>query len=510
MWKSLRLGGRRRTADQQALKEALAEPLPLGAADIPLDVPLAPWASRARAAAYFTSAAFSFLTYHLVLGLELNLAIILLLAGEILIALAGGLPELSGLNRRVYVSAEGIRLERIFGSVAVPWWEVGSVQAKPDLSAIRVLRTARWLTLDNRGLPIQKRKEILIAIRARLPASVEIEEWPKEVQILRRAFSAALHGAGAGLVIAGFATGALTAGNVLGLRCSVNSAFLERTFGTPDRQGCVVLRVSAGAEEAGIRRGDLVIEMEGYPVTSGRQFSLVFEESDPPWDFTVIRRGEPRHLRFKVSGGRGKNFREEANDPFFYYLRARWDAAEKPDQAINDYGRAIELEPDFDLAYLYRGQLYEERSDREAASRDYLKALELGPRLGEAHAIYAYFIDNEDPGAALEHINLAVELDHCSGAFETYNIDCSSSYLLLASLHADQAAEMAAMAEQAIRFYDGFADNYFNAMCAYSILGDAIRAQAYARRYLKFSPEEREPDRTELARRVRDGRGVCS
>ena len=299
-------------------------------------------------------------------------------------------------------------------------------------------------------------------------------------------------------------------GGTLGMRCSANSAFLQRTFGTPNRQGCVVLRVSAGAETAGIQRGDLVIEMEGIPVTSGQQFQHIFDLSHPPWTFAIMRNGSTQPLRFKVNGGRGKSFREDSNDPFFYYLRARWDAEDKPDKAIADYTRVIELQPDFDLAYLYRAQLYEERGDREAARNDYLKSLDLSPALGELHSYYAYFIDVEDAQAARAHIEEAVRLDRCEGAFDSYNIDCSEVYLLLASLMGPaEAQKMAETAEQAIRFYGGFADNYFNAMCAYLFLGDKEQARACARSYLDFPNNKRPAERSEIAEGVRDGIGGC-
>jgi len=249
--------------------------------------------------------------------------------------------------------------------------------------------------------------------------------------------------------------------------------------------------------------------MEGYPVTSGQQFSLLFDESKPPWDFTVVRQGELGPLYFSVKGGRGKDFREDPGDPFFYYLRARWDAAEKPQQAIRDYSRAIELEPGFDLAYIYRGHLYEEAGEREAARRDYLTALEMTPDLGEAHAYYAYFLDVEDASAARQHIQAAVELTGCVGAFEGFNIDCAEDYLLLGSLMMHDPPQMAGIAEQGIRFYEGFADNFFNAMCAYSLQGNRQRASEYARRYLDFPREDKEADRNAIAEQIIDGAGSC-
>jgi hypothetical protein len=496
---------RRQTPDKEALAKVLSGEPPMGAADIPVQVDFG-WGGSLGRIASVIGPIIAFFVLHLVLGFDLRFTLFL---GAILLlfALISNIPDFNSLTRAVTISGEGVRVEKLHRSYVIPWWRVRSMQATPDLLNIRVIGWEERALISAETLDPDKRVEIAQGLHARARQhGVYLEEWPRGDRIRRQIIPAIISIAGALAFLAGMYF--WFPGGTLGMRCSVNSAFLQDTFDTPNRQGCVVLRVSAGAEDAGIQRGDLVIEMEGIPVTSGQQFQYLFETTDPPWTFAIIRSGMAQPLQFTVRGGRGEDFREDADDPFFYYLRARWDADKKPQQAIRDYSRAIELEPRFDLAYLYRGDLYKDAGDGEAARQDYLTALELSPDLGEAHSRYAYFVDEEDPSTAEEHIRRAVELNRCKGAFEDHNIDCADNYVLLAWLSADHT-EMARLAEQGIRFYDEFADHYFNAMCAYSSLGDDVRAKAYADRYLKFSKSQRTPERTAIAEGFRAGTEEC-
>lgn len=59
---------------------------------------------------------------------------------------------------------------------------------------------------------------------------------------------------------------------------------------------------------------------------------------------------------------------------------------ERPDQAIQDFSRAIELSPTFMLSYLNRGTAWEMKGDLDRAIRDYTRAIEL--RTGHAGAWY--------------------------------------------------------------------------------------------------------------------------
>ena len=490
MWKILTCWIRRKEAEQSALKDALEEPLPAGAADIPLDQPLGPWASGGRFAASSAGIVISLLVFRLVFGLGFNLATLLLLIGHLLLAIASGLPDLSGLNRRLHISAEGIRLEKIPRTLVVPWWQVRRVEAKPDLSFIRALGAGSRVTCDCRSLPLAKRKEIILAIRARLPLGAYVEQWPKERQLLSIARAFVFSSAGLSLILAAFVMGVFASGHTLGLRCGVSSHYLQERFSLPNERGCVILRVSGSAEDAGLRQGDLMIEMNGILITSGSQFTIVFDNSDRrDFKFRVIRSGYEEPLTFHVTLGPSAGpFKEDPDDPFFYYLRAKGDTERlHVERDIADYSRAIELAPHFDLAYLYRGLLYDELGDHASALRDYVKAIELSPDLGEAYSILAYSLNPDDIDGAVSNIRKAIQLHECEGGFVKYNVDCAVAYSLVARLegYSDLRVTMD-VANQAIEFFPGLPDPYFELANAYELLGEMDRAREYAKRYLEL------------------------
>jgi tetratricopeptide (TPR) repeat protein len=295
-------------------------------------------------------------------------------------------------------------------------------------------------------------------------------------------------------------------GSVIGIRCSSNSQFLQDTFGTPtDRQGCVVLRVSAGAKKAGIQRGDLIVEADGVPVTSGLQITKLFEDM-PRRErrITVLRHAE--ELEFQVRPAKRETFAENPVDPFFYYLRARGEADKEPDKAIRDYSRVIELEPRFDLAFMYRGQLLDEKGQYEAGLEDYLKALELGLNLGEVHRSLARNGQRGGSGAAHFDIRRAIELDRCEGAFEQYNVDCAEDFYTLATLqdHFLDLNEPIENAKRAIKYWPRAVEAYYVLAVLYERIGATATAADYARQYLEFPKDERYDASEGNAKRIRD------
>lgn len=227
---------------------------------------------------------------------------------------------------------------------------------------------------------------------------------------------------------------AVPLGSILGLRCSYASKFLREKYDLPSGKGCVVLRVGANgaAERAGFQIGDKIIRLNGSPITSGRQFTYHFEElpGGPVQEF-VVQRGD-QELTLDVVLGIGSNLPKD--DPYFYYLRAKSDTEVLDySQIMADYTKAIELEPQFDLAYLYRGtvQLNFGGDDQLAkAKADLLKALELDPKLTEAHRALARLLLREgDFEGALEHINRSIELNGCGRRVEPWDFDCGEDLM---------------------------------------------------------------------------------
>lgn len=224
-------------------------------------------------------------------------------------------------------------------------------------------------------------------------------------------------------------------GNILGLRCGVSSTFLEDEYDLTPGRGCVILRVSdsGGAQQSGMRIGDRIVEMDAIPITSGRQFTFLLPTM-PRKDVHefVLERGEER-LTLDVEFGASAFWPEQ--DPYFYYLRAKSNEGDYG-AAIEDYTRAIELEPTFDLAYLYRGdariRLASMFGDgiREAVA-DFEKALELDPHLAEAHRNLAFirmFIE-EDAERALALVERSLQIDECSTPIAFWSVDCAETLI---------------------------------------------------------------------------------
>ena len=223
----------------------------------------------------------------------------------------------------------------------------------------------------------------------------------------------------------------LQPGGILGLRCSYATKFLRERYGLPERRGCVILRVDSpsAAEEAGFQLGDNMVEMDGMSITSGRQFSFLFEDLPGTGHHTfVIQRGD-QQLTLEVDLADRAGAPQE--DPYLYYLQAKGLAADSIDldadfdQIIADFTRAIEQDPEFELPYLYRGDMQIGRNDA-AARADLEQALSLDPTLTEAHRALAQLAQRQyDFDAAIEHINRSIELNGCGAALERWDLDCA-------------------------------------------------------------------------------------
>jgi tetratricopeptide (TPR) repeat protein len=288
-------------------------------------------------------------------------------------------------------------------------------------------------------------------------------------------------------------------GKALGMRCAVASDYLRERFDLPDERGCVVLRVSGPAERAGIRQGDLMIGMDGVPIVSGAQFSILFENSNRDrFEFEMVRSGQAQPLTLHVKMGPTKGPNEDRTDPFFYYLRARSDTEREHIQRdIQDYTRAIDLAPGFDIAYKYRGELYQELGELEAARADYARAIELSPDLGVAHRWLATLDQEEgDTDSALRGFGRAIALDMCERDFTRYNIECAEAYLLLAGFYMGTDIEkVQPAAERSIEFYPGFAEPYYQLAVAHYFLDEDQEAERYAKSYHAFPERDVEPEK---------------
>ena len=239
----------------------------------------------------------------------------------------------------------------------------------------------------------------------------------------------------------------LRVGNILGLRCSSATKFLRERYGLPEGRGCVVLRVDSpsAAEEAGFQLGDKMVQMDGMPITSGRQFTLLFEET-PGSDYHtfVVQRGN-QELTLKALLADLAGTPKE--DPYLYYLHAKEFGADTLDldadfdQIMSDYTRAIEQDPEFELPYLYRGELQINRDD-EAARTDLEHALSLDPALAEAHRLLSQLDEREyDYDSAIERISRSIELNGCGQALEPWDLDCAEDLTYRTAFYGSRLAD---------------------------------------------------------------------
>jgi tetratricopeptide (TPR) repeat protein len=282
---------------------------------------------------------------------------------------------------------------------------------------------------------------------------------------------------------------------------------MQSTYGTPPRTGCVVLRVSAGAAKAGVHKGDLITEMNGTPITSGREFSAVFDLSNPPWHIQVIRPGISEPLDITIRPAPSWNFSSEPKDAIHYYLLARGEAADDPAAAIADYTQVIAVQPAFDLAYLYRAQLYADQSQTDDAEHDYAKALALSPNLGEANSFYANFqaANGDLPPTGFE-VEVAIRADNCDNGFVGLNVDCAYDYAVLAEIERlAPPSEMLNAAERSLQYYGGDAYPYLEAACAYSRVPEMDLAKQRAQEYLAFPASERTEVQTATMQYLMEG-----
>ena len=69
----------------------------------------------------------------------------------------------------------------------------------------------------------------------------------------------------------------------------------------------------------------------------------------------------------------------EPHDPRFYISRVTFKGIENYEDAIEDYTKAIEIEPNSVFAYRLRGDSKSKLGDYQGASDDYTKAIEIFP-----------------------------------------------------------------------------------------------------------------------------------
>src|SRR5690606_36949915 len=96
-----------------------------------------------------------------------------------------------------------------------------------------------------------------------------------------------------------------------------------------------------------------------------------------------------------------------------YAMRAVLREAEGDmDNAIADYEKAVELQPEHSRAWLSLSRLRQRKEDQQGAVRDATRAIEEAPGFAEALAFRGYCLSQlDDFAAAEEDLRVAIELE---------------------------------------------------------------------------------------------------
>jgi tetratricopeptide (TPR) repeat protein/S1-C subfamily serine protease len=128
---------------------------------------------------------------------------------------------------------------------------------------------------------------------------------------------------------------------------------------------------------------------------------------------------------------------------------------QKPDLALADYSKAIEINPRYVAAYNNRGVLYKEQQKPDLALSDYNKAIKINPRYADAYNNRGVlYKDQQKPDLALADYNQAIEI----------NRRYADAYYNRGNLYADQQKPDLALADynQAIEINPRLAEAYLN------------------------------------------------
>ena len=109
------------------------------------------------------------------------------------------------------------------------------------------------------------------------------------------------------------------------------------------------------------------------------------------------------------------------NDEFTYHYRGvMYDKKGEFDRAIADFTKALELSPNYAWAYLYRGLTYDKKGDLDLAIADFTKALELDSNHMQAyHYRGRVYVNKDEFDRAIADFDKALELN--PSYVEAYN-----------------------------------------------------------------------------------------
>lgn len=168
----------------------------------------------------------------------------------------------------------------------------------------------------------------------------------------------------------------------------------------------------------------------------------------------LVNAGKFAEASSKAGDGLGK---EPANAMLYYYRGYCQEKSANAAAAIMDYGRAVELKPDFALALAGLGKLQARQGEYAKAAGNYKKACELSPN--DMDALYNYGIclvnlgENAEARKTFEKV-LTIDAAHADACYQLGLVllglgdmakakECLQSFLTIAPQHKDAATAKA-------------------------------------------------------------------
>ena len=152
------------------------------------------------------------------------------------------------------------------------------------------------------------------------------------------------------------------------------------------------------------------------------------------------------------------------------------------ERAIADYSKAIELKPDLAEAYNNRGYTYKKIGESEKAIADYSKAIELKPDLAEVYNNRGNAYDRlGESEKAIADYSKAIELKP----------DYANAYNNRGVAYGDLGGSEKAIADysKAIELKPDYAEAYNNRGCTYDDLGESEKAIADYSKAIELKPD---------------------
>ncbi|MGB6294776.1 MAG: tetratricopeptide repeat protein, partial [Rivularia sp. (in: cyanobacteria)] len=132
-----------------------------------------------------------------------------------------------------------------------------------------------------------------------------------------------------------------------------------------------------------------------------------------------------------------------------YYHQEKWDLA------LADFNKAIQMNPEFTMAYYNRGTFYDDQKKQDLALADFNKAIQINPQYADAYLNRGYVYHNhKKQDLALADYNKAIKI----------NPEYALAYLNRGAIYFDQKKLDLALADynKAIKIDSEFAMAYYN------------------------------------------------